>query len=42
MGLEIGGLTYMDYKKEIIQMIEKLHNEKYLQAVYFFVKALLE
>lgn len=32
----------MDYKKEMIQMIEKLHNEKYLQAVYFFIKALLE
>lgn len=42
MGLEIGGITYMDYKKEIIQMIKKLHNEKYLQAVYFFVKTLLE
>lgn len=28
----------MDYKKEIIEMIENLHNEKILQLIYYFVK----
>ena len=28
----------MDYKKEIIEMIENIHREKILNLIYWFVK----
>lgn len=28
----------MDYKKEIIEMIENMHNEKILNLIFWFVK----
>lgn len=31
----------MDYKKEIIKMIEKMDNVKYLEAIYYFIRKLL-
>ncbi len=32
----------MDYKKLIIEMIQKITSEKFLRGIYFFVKTLLE
>ena len=28
------GALYMDYKKAIIELISKIHNEKYLKRIY--------
>lgn len=32
----------MDYKKEIIRMIEEYQGEEWLRIIYIFVKRLLE
>lgn len=32
----------MDYKKLIIEMIQKMKNERFLRKIYFFVKTMLE
>ena len=33
----LGGV-YVDYKKEIIEMIQEIHSEKILNLIYWFVK----
>jgi hypothetical protein len=33
----LGGI-YVDYKKEIIEMIQEIHSEKILNLIYWFVK----
>lgn len=35
---DIGRDGYMDYKKEIIEMIQNIHNEKILNLIFWFVK----
>lgn len=37
----LGGI-YVDYKKEIIEMIEKIENARWLRAIYVFIKTLVE
>lgn len=32
----------MDYKKEIIEMLEKIENTCWLRSIYIFVKTLIE
>lgn len=32
----------MDYKKEIIEMIEKIDNVYWLRSIYVFIKTLME
>ncbi len=32
----------MDYKKEIIEMIQKINNVRWLRSIYIFVKTLIE
>lgn len=32
----------MDYKKEIIDMIQKINNVRWLRSIYIFVKTLIE
>lgn len=32
----------MDYKKEIIEMVNKMKNEGYLRKIYFFVKTIFK
>ena len=36
----LGGI-YMDYKKEIIEMIEKIENARWLRTIYVFIKTLV-
>jgi hypothetical protein len=31
----------MDYKKEIIEMIQKIENRCWLRSIYIFIKALI-
>jgi hypothetical protein len=31
----------MDYKKEIIEMIEKIENRCWLRSIYIFIKTLI-
>lgn len=39
LGNVLYGRRYiMDYKKEIIEMIENIHSEKILNLIYWFVK----
>lgn len=33
----LGGI-YVDYKKEIIEMIEKIENARWLRTIYVFIK----
>lgn len=33
----LGGV-YVDYKKEIIEMIEKIENARWLRTIYVFIK----
>ena len=35
-----GGL-FMDYKKEIIEMVEKCTNNHWIEVIYIFVKRLI-
>ena len=37
----LGGI-YVDYKKEIIKMIEKIENARWLRIIYVFIKTLVE
>ena len=37
----LGGI-YRDYKKEIIEMIEKIENARWLRTIYLFIKRLFE
>jgi hypothetical protein len=37
----LGGI-YVDYKKEIIKMIEKIENARWLRTIYVFIKTLVE
>ena len=37
----LGGI-YVDYKKEIIEMIEKIENALWLRTIYVFIKTLVE
>lgn len=37
----LGGI-YVDYKKEIIEMIEKIENVRWLRTIYVFIKTLVE
>ena len=32
----------MDYKKEIIEMIQKIYNVRWLRSIYIFIKTLTE
>lgn len=32
----------MDYKKEIIEMVEKIENRCWLRTIYIFIKTLIE
>ena len=32
----------MDYKQLIIEMVQKIKNERFLRNIYFFVKTMLE
>ncbi len=32
----------MDYKKKIVEMVEKINNQKFLKMIYGFVRALFE
>lgn len=36
------GGSQMDYKKEIIEMIEKIENARWLRTIYVFIKTLVE
>ena len=36
----LGGI-YVDYKKEIIEMIEKCTNNHWIEVIYIFVKRLI-
>nr|DAU86201.1 MAG TPA: D-3-phosphoglycerate dehydrogenase [Caudoviricetes sp.] len=38
---DIGRDGYMDYKKEIIEMLEKIDNIYWLRSIYVFMKTLL-
>ena len=31
----------MDYKKEIIEMIQKIENRRWLRSIYIFIKTLI-
>ena len=31
----------MDYKKEIIEMVEKIENARWLRTIYVFIKTLV-
>nr|DAE71995.1 MAG TPA: hypothetical protein [Bacteriophage sp.]DAQ49329.1 MAG TPA: hypothetical protein [Caudoviricetes sp.] len=31
----------MDYKKEIIEMIQKIENRRWLRSIYVFIKTLI-
>lgn len=35
------GGSQMDYKKEIIEMIEKIENARWLRTIYVFIKTLV-
>ena len=37
----LGGI-YVDYKKEIIKMIEKIENARWLRTIYVCIKTLVE
>lgn len=32
----------MDYKKEIIEMIQTMENRRWLRSIYIFIKTLIE
>jgi hypothetical protein len=32
----------MDYKKEIIEMVQKIQNARWLRTIYVFIKTLVE
>lgn len=32
----------MDYKKKIMEMIQKINNVRWLRSIYIFVKTLIE
>ena len=37
-----GGGKYMNYKRQIIKLIHKIKNEKYLEYIYTLLKTFLE
>ena len=39
---DIGGGGYMDYKKEIIEMIEKINDDSLLEFFYRFIARVLK
>ncbi len=32
----------MDYKQKIVEMVEKINNQEFLEKIYYFVKVFLE
>lgn len=37
-----GGFKRMDYKKKIIELVNKVENEEYLKYIYILLKTFLE